>query len=643
MTDIYYGEPRHMALAPDGSRVAMATEAGLYILDIIAEENGTGFAEPRRVARGFYPFVAWTPDSATLVANIGEDRAQFFDADTGEQSPDEWRTPAGLLRGISISPDGQTMAARTNQGLYTVNLNTLDSTLLLDMDVRLMAFLPDGRLVAYTQTDGTNRQLHLLDVTTGAELQRVELDIFATDISVNAAQIMLAGMDLRFYNADTLALENIYIASGQVAEVLPNNEVISARPFSFDPAQHVIDYILSNGAYVQTLDGQLGPVQALDALPLPDGSIRVVSHGNFGDVVLWNLTAEGWTLQDRSTGWHRRVRGLAWAPDAEALAVGTGLLSVLDLSDPTAISETLYRDTTANREFDTGLTAFLNYLVYINNDNILTTGSTLRGGEGHIQIWLLPDNTDAVRQPQLESMCNIAVASNIDVNSAMGRIACVVPTTSPNLWELRPGNLSTGLAETVQLLGRRDVQMLAMDAAAAERVALSFRFGGVKVVDFMTGEELYMLEDVLASNVILHGDRLYISEVSEGDPPLNPIIRVVDLVTGTDQRATFDGDNATLHGEMALSPDGALLALYVTNLLPTDDQILLLDATTLDILHAADIGQVPVDGLDFSPDGTRLVARTTNAQLLLWDVVRQGIGVALVSNGALMGAFPVLY
>jgi WD40 repeat protein len=212
----------HLALSPDGTRIATAAASGAReaVVDVVEAATGRGVFEEIR-ERGSVPFfVIFDPTGRYLVREGPEHTVQVRDADTGKIVGVVGRHTRQIW-GMAFSPDGLRLATASNDG--TVRVWAWDPAhlgpeqheqLRLECPVdgygNRVAFSPDGRHLA---TGGEASSVKVWDAETGALLHTLSGhtgDVFAVAFSRDGRWLATAGEDttVRIWNTSTWKLQH---------------------------------------------------------------------------------------------------------------------------------------------------------------------------------------------------------------------------------------------------------------------------------------------------------------------------------------------------------------------------------------------------------------------------------------------------
>ncbi|MEV0731570.1 NB-ARC domain-containing protein [Polymorphospora sp. NPDC050346] len=314
-TSIYDVGVRVMALAPDGSWLALAHYRKFAIWDLA----GT---RPREVSAEDFDMVrvmAVAPDGSWLATGAEFGTVQIWDPATGRRS-------AALIghthtvRLMTVAPDGSWLAAASDDGVWIWDLATGRQRARLagrDLDVRVMAVAPDGTWCA---TAGGDMAVHLWDMTTGlrrATLAGHDGEVTALAVAPDGTWLASAGDDGTVRVWDPTAgrrpgtLTGHDLAVSALAMGPDGSWLVTA---GYDRRVRIWD--TSTGLRLATLTGDDGEVKALAVAP--DGTWLVIG-GDTGTTQVWHPTGDH---RATPTGHPDPVSAVAVAPDGTWFATG---------------------------------------------------------------------------------------------------------------------------------------------------------------------------------------------------------------------------------------------------------------------------------------------------------------------------------
>ena len=161
------GLPMALAFAPDGRRLAVASDDGLvYLLDAVTGKQALRLAGHKKTVE----CVAFSPDGRRVLSG-GDDRlAIVWNAQTGEHLA-ALEGHVAAIRRVAFSPDGRLAASAAEDGTVKLwDLAARRERMTLVGHTALVTgvvFAPDGRRLASASADGSAR---IWNVATGREL-----------------------------------------------------------------------------------------------------------------------------------------------------------------------------------------------------------------------------------------------------------------------------------------------------------------------------------------------------------------------------------------------------------------------------------------------------------------------------------------
>ncbi len=168
------GDIRKIAYSPDGTRLAVASGAGIWIYNSQTGEELNllmGHTNYKDIATK----ISFSPDGLLLASVGGEDKnIRIWNTATGKTI----RTLTlnrGSFRGVSFSPDGLTIASGSYDAVYLWDVATGKTIRTFEVSDEVIsksvAFSPDGQIIALGSYDDT---IHLWDVATGTNIQTLK-------------------------------------------------------------------------------------------------------------------------------------------------------------------------------------------------------------------------------------------------------------------------------------------------------------------------------------------------------------------------------------------------------------------------------------------------------------------------------------
>jgi len=148
------GNIRQITLSPDGSQLALATSAGLWLADPNAADAG------QWLDRAAVTNTWWAPDSSVLAAGPYTGTVQLWQA-ADQRKLVTITTDAGAIVTLAWAPDSRQLATGTDEGIIEIWQAT-DASLLETLTghtgaITSLIWSPDGSLLISTATDGAVR------------------------------------------------------------------------------------------------------------------------------------------------------------------------------------------------------------------------------------------------------------------------------------------------------------------------------------------------------------------------------------------------------------------------------------------------------------------------------------------------------
>ena len=161
---------REIQYSPDGTRLAIASPLGIWLLDVAprpVEDHAETESTVRQWIDGIGPLtvyssitnsVAFSPDGSVLASGSAENTVQVRDVKTGEVKWERTRHK-DVVSSVRFSPDGKLLASGSWDGtlrLWDPKMGVLKGRLVGHTHlVTSVAFSPDGRALASGSADKT--------------------------------------------------------------------------------------------------------------------------------------------------------------------------------------------------------------------------------------------------------------------------------------------------------------------------------------------------------------------------------------------------------------------------------------------------------------------------------------------------------
>ncbi|MBN2149580.1 MAG: WD40 repeat domain-containing protein [Anaerolineales bacterium] len=592
--------------------------------EIIAAENAAQLARLARWGRGNINQTALSPDGATLAAatDLG---IYLFAADSLEQ---QRFIPTDIsLECIAFSPDGLTLATGSNDGILLWDLASGQATLELAGDphdfVNALAFSPDGSLLASATFMSPQRfAFENEDVDT--------IDIW-DPLSGELLQSLVGMVN---YTSDALAfsLDGKYLAAGQTNSDLNNRLGL------------IVVWDVGTWGEVGRCVEKVRAVYPGSLAFSPDGETLAFPANEVG-IILWNTASDAMiSIPSFEAGW---VYSLAFSRDGKLLAAGTqeGEIVLWDV----ALNQPVHTLHAEGGAVDSLIFSSDGQLLFSSAEIGLSVwdvgagilvGSNLAHTPPGAVISFSPDGSRlATYTADLVTIWDAASGQPLQQFSG-GEYAVISPDWSLLaavsvedrgillLYDLNSGQLlrqisnDSNLAEISGMAFSPDGGVLAQVEYSFRQILLLWDTATGALLHTIQGENPF--SDVLA--ISPDGQTLATVSYYLDDPPDNPngkAIHFWDLASGAELEALRLG--AGNIRALAYSPDGSLLAVQ------TFGEIILWEVGSRAVLHTL---EYKINGsLAFSPDGRLLAAGgwSSDPLLTLWDVAA-GVQVASLAG-----------
>lgn len=279
-----------LAISPDGKRLAVRTDWGLYLYSL-PELQKIRYIAMRSNATS----VSFSPDGKTLASMVTYSQILLLDATTGEEL--RRIDTEESVQTLAFSPDGRTLAydgGKWISGTETYYLNLSDVTtgqLLRKLgehsdNIRHFAFSPDGKTLASASWDDPIR---LWDVTTGQLLRELEGpndSVFCLAFSPDGKTIAYGGAEdnIRIWDTDTGKQLLLLVGNTEIVQIVafsPDGRTLASG--GYDDTIRIWE--TKTGKELQVLEGHTEYVWGVAFLP--DGR-TLISASQDGTIRVWD-------------------------------------------------------------------------------------------------------------------------------------------------------------------------------------------------------------------------------------------------------------------------------------------------------------------------------------------------------------------
>ena len=572
---------RGIAFSPDGQLLAVGSETGAWLYDVMTSRAITLFPIGKPDIS-----LAFSPDGSKLVS-----AGSLWDVANGSG------TSLESFRSVAFSPDGTMLALGTYDGkikLWDTAAGTTTATLEGHRStVYSMAFSPDGsQLVSGGSYDLT---VMLWDVATGTHAtMEGHTDVVQSVAFSPDGTTLASGSDdhtVRLWDAatgtDIATLEEHTSWVFSVA-FSPDGKILASG--ASDGTVRLWD--VATRTNTATLEGHTGPVRSVAFSP--DGT-TLASAATGGTVRLWEVaTGSASTLAEGHMGW---VNVVAFSPDGTTLASGYDFKK-LELWDVA---------TGANTATLEGHTQRINAVGFSPDGTILASGSS----DGTVRLWDAATGSDIA---SLETHGFRNWVSDLAFSPDGTRIASGHGNGTAKLWDVAAGAITATLEghtyPVYPLAFSPDGTIL---ASGESPILYTDSYPTIRLWDVSTGKETAIFE--------LQTDWILTVSFS---PEMTPVA-FGGLMDGTVEL----WDLATATRIAKLSETGWILSAAFS----PDESILVFgssDHRNRPTVELWDIGAgtraatlyghgEQAGAFAFSPDGTTFASGSPDGTVLLWD------------------------